>query len=277
VTAAYLSSPSGQQSIYDVWLAALATLNSDVATHTNFPEVMRTHAWHLKQLQTQLASWSELHHDFILYAKQSYTRGDGCMYPSAYVEPYPELYSRLGQLADCISALANSLRWRWNGADHVEKFWHETSATMKTLAKLADKELAGEPFTDDETRMLKHTISIKETHDPDYGTLRDYSGWYCNLLYRRPAGIDQWQPTVADVHTDPNNLQALETGVGSAQFAVVAIDNGEDRMAFVGPIYTYYEFPHAAEVRLTDTEFSQLLQYGPEPARPKWTVHFDEK
>ncbi len=277
VVAAYLASPGGRQSIYDGWLGALTALNDDAAAGTKFPEVMRTHAWHLKTLQTQLASWSELHHDFILFAKQSYTRGDGCMYPSAYVEPYPELYARLAGLADGMAALAKSLRARWNGADPMEKFWRDSSATMTALAKLAEKELAGQPFTDDETRMLKHTISIKETHDPDYGTLRDYSGWYCKLLYPRPAGIDQWQPTVADVHTDPNSVQVLETGVGSAQFAVVAIDNGEDQMAFVGPIYTYYEFPHRAEDRLTDGEFSQLLLHGPQPARPKWTIRFDEK
>ena len=61
---------------------------------------MRTQAWQRKQLQTQLASWSELRHDTILYAKQSFTMVPSCKYPSVYVEPYPEFYAKLASLAD---------------------------------------------------------------------------------------------------------------------------------------------------------------------------------
>jgi hypothetical protein len=60
---------------------------------------MQTEAWKDKELQTALASWTELRHDTILYAKQSYTM----MLTSVpvqvrvpgYVEPVPEVYNRL--------------------------------------------------------------------------------------------------------------------------------------------------------------------------------------
>ena len=61
---------------------------------------MRTEAWQRKQLQTQLASWAELRHDTVLYAKQSYTAGVKCEYPTGYVEPYPETYARIKFFAE---------------------------------------------------------------------------------------------------------------------------------------------------------------------------------
>jgi hypothetical protein len=48
---------------------------------------------------TQLASWAELRHDTVLYAKQSYTTSLGCSYPDAYVEPCPEFFRALGDFA----------------------------------------------------------------------------------------------------------------------------------------------------------------------------------
>jgi hypothetical protein len=72
---------------------------------------MQTKAWQEKELQTSLASWTELRHDTILYAKQSYTP-DICLAPGpstqlpkpkpvvGYVEPVPEFYARLLALTE---------------------------------------------------------------------------------------------------------------------------------------------------------------------------------
>jgi len=58
---------------------------------------MRTQAWEEEQLNAALASWTELRHDTILYAKQSYTPVETSLPPSVpgYVEPVPEFYGRL--------------------------------------------------------------------------------------------------------------------------------------------------------------------------------------
>ena len=78
-----------QSSIYTDWLAALRTL-SPPTTDAKYPESMRTRAWAMKTLNTQLASWTQLRHDTILYAKPSYTGMLICMYPSGFVEPRVE-------------------------------------------------------------------------------------------------------------------------------------------------------------------------------------------
>jgi len=323
---AHFARPDGSRGVYDFWLTALRALHDDMADQKNFPEVMRTKTWRLKQLNAQLAAWAELRHDTILVVKQSYTRNEECDYPAAYVEPYPELYSRLGALANRVSAALGVLETglersaESRGGQRVpaataellrpRQFWTTAAQTMATLERLARKELNAEPFTPDEQAFLKHTVSIRDTSDcgairkpvirriarlaafdspaasngkPSNGKpssggpvekrrppiqlaaaymarTRSYSGWYCNLLYPKPDGIDQFAPTVADVHTDPNSHQVLEVGVGRADLVVVAIDNGKDRMAFVGPTYTYYEFTQPVDHRLTDAEFKSKLQ-----------------
>ena len=95
----YLSNVQETSSLYDLWLSALPKLHADLSNEPGFPELMRTRPWQLKQLHTQLGSWAELRHTGILYVKQSYTRRGECDFPASYVEPYPEFYARIGQLA----------------------------------------------------------------------------------------------------------------------------------------------------------------------------------
>ncbi len=79
---------------------------------------------------------------------------------------------------------------------------------------------------------------------------------------------------VADVHTDPDSQTCLEVAAGDAMFGVVAIDNDTDRMVYVGPLYSYYEFRQTVAKRLTDPEWQQMIHTGKLPARPEWTKSF---
>jgi hypothetical protein len=87
-----------KESAYNGWLSALRALHDPPSAGSQVPQAMRRNAWRLKQLQTELASWTELRHDTILYSKQSYTVVTGCSYPAAYVEPVPAFYDRVGDL-----------------------------------------------------------------------------------------------------------------------------------------------------------------------------------
>jgi uncharacterized protein DUF3160 len=55
---------------------------------------------------------------------------------------------------------------------------------------------------------------------------------------------------------------------------VAAIDNENDRMIYVRPDYSYYEFQHPAAERLTDPLWMQLLMSNKAPPRPAWTSAF---
>src|SRR5262249_37663869 len=94
--------------IYMSWLAGLRELSLPTADW-EYPESMRTRAWAMKTLNTQLASWAQLRHDTILYAKQSYTGADGCIYPTGFVEPRVEFWQRLRGAASRTPHLLASL------------------------------------------------------------------------------------------------------------------------------------------------------------------------
>jgi hypothetical protein len=70
---------SWTNNIYSAWLAALRTLSAPT-TDAKYPEAMRTRAWAMKTLNTQMGSWTELRHDTLLYVKQSYSEPGLCSY-----------------------------------------------------------------------------------------------------------------------------------------------------------------------------------------------------
>ena len=237
---------------------------------------MRTEAWQLKQLQTQLASWSELRHNTVLYAKQSYTAGEKCEYPTGYVEPYPETYARIKTFADEAARRIAAADYKLANADFTDtkqrqvEFFKQMAQTLDRLEVLSRKELAAELFTDDDRKWLKQTIDIRGGGSGP----PKYSGWYCQLYYGGGAAAAEWDPTVVDVHADPDSQSVLEEGVGSCNFLVMAIDNESDRMIYVGPAYSYYEFQQPADNRLTDPQWNEMLASKKEPPRPSWTSTF---
>ena len=76
----------GRKSIYSRWLFALRNLSAPT-TDPRFPQAMRTRAWAMKTVNTQLASWTQLRHDTVLYAAQPYSGIILCEYPAGYIEP----------------------------------------------------------------------------------------------------------------------------------------------------------------------------------------------
>ena len=260
--------------VYNRWLDALRTLDDRPEGH--LPEVMQTALWQRKQLQTQLASWAELRHDTILYAKQSYTVYPSCEYPTGYVEPYPALYAAVAGVAASMADALDAARFR--GVSKPEdlkrvlarqvSFLRGMAGTVGRLEQLAEKELAAKRFTADEAAFIKQTIDIRGGGS---GPPR-YDGWYPQLFFGGGADAAKWSPEVADVHTDPASGQVLQVGTGDADFMVVAIDNDGDRSVYVGPVYSYYELEHPAADRLTDEAWERRLGGDAAPARPDWVT-----
>lgn len=261
-------------SVYNTWLDTLRPLDDDRANEANMPAAMQTRAWQKKQLQTQLASWAELRHDTILYAKQSYTAWPGCEYPAGYVEPYPEVYAGVARVAGATADAIEAVRFETPAdaaqikqlQDRQVTFLRGMGTTLSTLEGLARKELAGKPFTPAETRFLKKTIDQRGAGSgPPM-----YDGWYPGLFYRGGTRASEWGPEIADVHTNPKGGAVLEVGTGDVDFLVAAIDNEGDTRIFVGPAYSYYEFEWPAADRLTDQKWSGLLRSPNAPNRPAW-------
>lgn len=244
--------------VYDLWVDALRSLNTP-PTGTFAPSAMQGEAWRRKTLETQLSSWSQLRHDTILYVKQTYSSHILCGYPAGFVEPYPDFYAKVSKLGRRAAA-----RLGPTGHARAAEYFTKYADVMDLLERMAKKELASKPFTTDEEDFLKKTI---DASGGGCGGPEHYDGWYTSLIYGEDP--DRYHPTIADVHTDPNSGNTLEVGIGNASFVVVAVDNGADRAAYVGPISSYYAFPSAH--RLTDEEWQAKLQAGDVPPRPEFT------
>jgi len=75
------------------------------------------------------------------------------------------------------------------------------------------------------------------------------------------------------VHTSDGGV--LEAAVGDVNFLVTAIDNRGDRAAYVGPVYSYYEF--VSPKRLTDEEWRAQIRDEHLPPRPDWVRAFQAR
>lgn len=274
------SLPDGtwQESVYHAWLRVLSELSRDT-TGPEYPPTLRTRGWADLKLQTQLASWAQLRHDTILYAEESYSGGVTCDYCDVYVEPYPEFFDRLRDLALCMAGAADRMdaalvpdRPIGELQEHVRKLFAQFGKTMETLAGVARKELAKQPLTAEEHRFLEEAVEI------DGGSGRPhYSGWYPALFYENDDCMDA-DPTIADVHTAPTDAEGnplgmvLHVGVGDVFAAVVVVrgHEGKDR-AYLAPVFSYYEIVEEGFHRLTDEEWDQRLHGADRPARPAWT------
>jgi hypothetical protein len=261
-----------QSNIYIGWLDGLRQLFPQPDSD-QFPHVMRSREWQRKQLQTTLATWAELRHDTILYAKQPYSMSIVCEYPEGYVEPYPAFYGALKDLARDAAALlgnndldppdaslADTARFRRR---RNAEFFDGFGKTMDQLQTIALKELHAQPLDAEEKKFLKDVIVEHEANRGcgGIGIPKYYTGWYTKLYYG--GGALERDPTVADVHTDPDSGLFLEEGVGDARFLVIAIDNQQNHAVYVGPAYSYYEF--TSPTRLTDEEWERQIATTPPP------------
>jgi hypothetical protein len=270
-----------EQNVYGGWLNALRELNVDLSHETALPQVFRSAAWQRKQLQTQLASWSELRHDTLLYAKASYSVPQ-CEVPAAYVEPYPRFYAALARIArraaqqlDGVPAPASRYGGGWFRQQPTTEtytvFYGRMAEHLETLERLALKEIAQQPFTPAEQQFLQTTISQRGNVLFGSGalTVQVYDGWYTSLIYGFNEEIqNHWQATIADVHTDLQHGQVLEVGVGRVNYCVAVIDQRDHPTAFVGPVYSYYEFPQPISDRMTDEQWQMQIQKRNLPPRP---------
>jgi hypothetical protein len=259
-------------SLYNVWLQSIRRLNPP-QTAEPLPLFMHTTAWQAQKLNTQLASWAQLRHDNLLYAKQSYTGSTGCSYPHAFVEPFPEFYESIGNFAAIAGAYFNELPYSGFSINSIKKYFPKLEKVMRQLAEISRKEIARQPLIPAEIRFLKDMLWVGGmSGEPPY------SGWFGDLF------IDPWSSVfddfvIADVHTQPTELDGTEIGrvlhvaVGNFNLGVFLAEapgNAFEPTAFVGPVMSYYELKTINFDRLTDQRWAELVQQNTVPARPDW-------
>jgi len=239
------------QNLYWAWLYSLRSLLEGFPQ--GYPNFMRTQAWQKKELNAALASWTQLRHDTILYAKQSYApppTGYPPPPPPGYVEPVPEFYGRLLALTQMtreglsdFNALSTQAATRLTNLENI----------LSRLIELSNKELTGQPLSESDYQYIKSFGKTLET---------------------AIIGVDETgakTSLVADVHTYGYEKLVVEEGVGYVDLIIVACPGpGGSIYLSAGPVFSYYEFKQPMSDRLTDEAWRQMLASPQRPARPTW-------
>ena len=254
------------------WMNTLKVLN-DKDKDAKLPYFMVTPEWDKKNLNAALASWAELKHDAILYAKQpmgAECGGGGLPEPvvKGYVEPNVNFWKKAIELLTNTHKLLKQQNMLTEKVDQATERIREEA---EFLLRISEKELAGKALTDEEHDAIKcigatfENISLDLIRQPD----QYLEGWAF------VEGADKKVALVADVYTANagNNPEKsiLFEGVGAADeiFVVVEIDG----LLYLtrGAVLSYREFIQPlSEPRLTDEEWQQQLEKNPRKGEPTW-------
>jgi len=259
--AEYSQKPGSEwaQNLYWNWLYCLMPLL--YLKTEGYPYFMRTTAWMDKELFTALASWAELRHDAILYAKQSMS--PCCVPPGpphSYVEPNPHLYARL-------ASLVKFTRDGLHNRDLLLNGFQEKLVLFESLL------------------LFLRDISIKELENIAL-SIEEYENIFCfgkvmeKLVSETPDPSNPWDQdtddmaVIADVHTDSNTDFCLEEAVGYPLEIYVIVPEGEGLRLTQGAIFSYYEFEQPIAQRLTDEKWREMLRKKEAPDMPQWSDGF---
>jgi hypothetical protein len=260
--------------LYNDWLSALRALSVGEADPRaeGRPVVTGTEGWYRRVLNTQLASWAELRHDTLLYAKQSYTDIPECEFPDAYVEPYPEFFAALERFADHGAMLAANLDVLVTsplGAS-VAGYFEHLRATMARLRTLAEHQKTGTEFSAEELAFMNEIVAESQN------CFFDPQGWYPRLVWGHESDRDtEFDPTIADVHTQPADAggnivgKVLHVGTGPARLMVVTLDTCTGPRAYVGLASSYFERITENFERMTDQDWAGQIT-GATPSDVSW-------
>jgi hypothetical protein len=256
-------------SLYGAWLGALRGLSipdGDPTTAAGLPAVMQTEPWARRVLNTQLASWAELRHDTLLYAKQSYTAFPTCDFPDAYVDPYPEAWAgivRLAQLGQQIAAALPS-----SAGTGLASYFSSVETVATTLGAMAQAERAGQPLTSDQLAFINQAVDEVLMSVVCTQVLVP-QGWYVNL-FLNASDVQKADPTIADVHTDPADGAVLHAATGLPRLMYVTVDGCNGPRAYAGVVSSYFEETTSNLQRLNDEQWSTQVMASPPPADVDW-------
>lgn len=264
-----------EKNLYNLWLSALRSLSLRPDSPTPIglrPEVARTETWGRRVLNTQLASWAELRHDTILYAKQSYTGGASCEFPDAQVEPVPEVFAALESFARHGQGIVAGLEF--SSAAYlqpmIEAYFDRLLAVAGMLREMAEYQRDARPFEDYHLAFVNEAVRIHWGCGEPEGA----EGWYPRLFFHS-SSAPEYDPTIADVHTQPTDEggaavgRVLHVGTGMPRLMVVTMDTCTGPKAYAGLVSSYFEEITNDFERLDDPTWAQRLQAST-PADVAW-------
>ena len=266
------------ETVANEWMKALTTLQAPnyeqpkpEGLHADY--FMRTQQWDKKNLNTALASWAELKHDAILYAKQPFAAECGGGGPEepvvmAYVEPNVRFWQAAIDLLDKTSKVLDDCGLQTDETRRYSEALHEQAEFLLAVSK---KELVGQRLSDEEYYQIEHIGASFEYLSLDL--LREGDEWLSG--WNDVQGTDRRIAVVADVYT-ANGLNnpkksILYEAVGPVDEIYVVVEIGGNLYLTRGAVFSYREFHRPLDAqRMTDEEWQRTLEKHPEEGLPSW-------
>ena len=256
-------------SVSNMWMQTLKDLTMK---DPKMPYFMKNTSWEKKNLNTALASWTELKHDAILYAKQPMGAecGGGGLpepYVVGYVEPNVAYWTKAIELLDATSKVLTKNNMM---TDDMEAITSQMREQAEFLLNVSNKELAGTPLKEEEYNQIERIGSVFEYLTLQIMDSEPGSRWDLNV-----TGTDRNIALVADVYTanaDNNpSKSVLYEAVGPAHSIYVVVEIGGHLYLTRGAVFSYREFKEdIAAPRKTDEEWQQELKTQPHKGIPDW-------
>ena len=253
------------------WLNTLNALNTN--SDNRMQGFMKTPQWAKKNLNASLASWAELKHDAILYAKQPMAAecGDGSLpapVVKGYVEPNVAFWTKALSLLEDTRGVLKQFGLL---TDEVNSLTDDIRDEAQFLLDASNKELTGKRLTNEEYDHIRYigatfeNLSLEMIKEPDQYLM----GWY------DVQGADKSIAVVADVYTANgfNNpgWSILFEGVGPANEIYVVVEVEGYLYLMRGGVFSYREFKQPFDQpRLTDEEWQEKLKTAPDTGKPSW-------
>lgn len=266
-------------SIYNLWIKALRTLNPP-KDREHLPNFMQAAAWQHKNMNTQLASWSELRNLTVLYSKQSYSGIPICDFPDFFIEPRPEFFEILNELNTKMIEFHDLV---FQDSDKKYSMYRERFEVRKgiynKLEEISRIQYTNQPLTESQKQYLKQMIFIVETCE--YG--RDYAtGWIYDLFdldgvdyYGESNPVDEdYKPkrVTADVHTSPSDEFENMVGwvkhaaTGDQRYCTIVTENQTGNLtAYTGIVNSFYEYVTENFQRDTNEDWVEKMDQIPAP------------
>ncbi len=265
-----MDSVNWQQNVAVKWIEALKTVTE---TTDGAPYFMLTPEWGRKDLNAALASWAELKHDAILYAKQPMGAECGAGGPpepvvKGYVEPNVKFWRKA---IDLLKQTNDVFETYGMHTERTRSITEQMSERLAFLLKASEKELEGQALTDEECDQIEHigaafeNLSLEMLREPEQNL------WEWEAI----QGPERSVALVADVYTanaDNNPQQSiLYEGVGPADELYVVVEIDGYLYLMRGAVFSYREFTRPYnEQRMNDEEWQERLKKDPRQGVPSW-------
>ncbi|HMZ38542.1 MAG TPA: DUF3160 domain-containing protein, partial [Leptospiraceae bacterium] len=237
--------------LYSLWMSAIRSLS---ATSPSSPSYMKSEAFADMRLNSTVAAFAQIKHNYVLLASQGYDEG-GCTIPYGFVEPAVETYAALERYAIRGRLAMVELK----AGPEAVSYFQRTEKILSALARISRWEREGRSLPPEALRFLS---MITEMSPGGTGGPPTYTGWYFDLFYDRNDALRS-PALIADFYTSVNEQKVAYAGVSGARLGVFLVETGGERRVVVGPVAVAFSTSGGLDKRYTDDDVPSVSRYAP--------------